>query len=416
MPKGKFFYLFIGGIIIFLLGLLLGVILLQQPVKRPQIPEPPAAPQSPAVAQEEAPPAAVPLAPPGDIEPPVSMLMPAPAAKEETPAAPAPAIKAEFQKGMNFVAWTSAGYSNSSSISAMEQMANLGINWAGLVSTWYQDKYNSTSIYSVKDKSPTDESLVFAIRKLHELKFKVMLKPHVDIIDAAGKWRGDIGFDKAEDWQAWFDSYTAFVLHYAAIAARENVELFCIGTELSRASVNQGKRWRELIKKIKEVYKGPLTYAANWSAEYDEIAFWDALDYAGIDAYFPLVCSAQPKVEELKSAWSDWLRDIEAWQKRINKPVLITEIGYKSLRDATDEPWQHVGVGELDLGLQVNCYQALLESFWDKPWFYGVYWWYWGVNPRMGGELNRGFTPQNKPAQDVVKEWYNNKPVPEKIY
>lgn len=315
----------------------------------------------------------------------------------------------EFQKGMSYIAWTENGYQNPNSAKAMEQLNSLGVEWVGLITTWYQHKPNSTEIYPDKEKTPSDESLIFALRKLKELKFKIMLKPHLDLVEADGKWRGEIGFENSADWQAWFKSYSDFILHYAKLAAQENVELFCIGTELTQATLSQPQAWRDLIKKVREVYPGQLTYAANWHGEYNQIEFWETLDYAGIDPYFPLVCTARPKVEELKSAWSDWLREIEAWQKKINKPVLLTEIGYKSSRDATDEPWQHVAVGELDLELQVNCYQSLLETFWDKPWFFGVYWWYWGVNPRMGGELNRGFTPQNKPAREVIKEWYKNR-------
>ncbi|MDD4893834.1 MAG: hypothetical protein PHW54_00770 [Candidatus Omnitrophica bacterium] len=343
-----------------------------------------------------------------------------PAIEQKTPEAVVPAVvtqvppeaeeakvlKYEFQKGMTYVAWTGSGYSNENSVKAMEQMASLGVNWVAVLATWYQDKHNSPKVYPQMDKTPSDQSLIFAIRKLHELKFKIMLKPHLDIVEGNGKWRGEIGFDSDTDWQAWFDSYTAFILRYADIAAKENVEIICIGTELTNAALTQPERWRELIKKVREVYKGQLTYAANWDKEFKEIAFWDALDYAGIDPYFPLVTSTRPQVEELKSAWQDWLKSIEEWQKKINKPVVFTEIGYKSSRDAADEPWQHAPMGELDLVLQVNLYQALLETFWEKPWFYGAYWWYWGTNPRMGGENNRGFTPQNKPAQDVIKEWY----------
>ncbi len=356
----------------------------------------------PAAETPKAPPAVEQKAPEKEAVTPVAIeeKAPLPAAEEKK------SLKYEFQKGMTFVAWTGSGYSNDNSVKAMEQMSSLGVNWVAVLVNWYQDKYNSPKVYPQMDKTSTDQSLIYAIRKLHELKFKVMLKPHLDIVEGDGKWRGDISFDNAADWQVWFDSYTAFILRYADIAAKENVEMLCIGTELTSAALTQPERWRELIKKVREVYKGQLTYAANWDKEFKEITFWDALDYAGLDPYFPLVTSTNPQVDELKSAWQDWLKSIEEWQKKINKPVLFTEIGYKSSKDAADEPWQHASIGELDLGLQSNLYRALLETFWDKPWFYGAYWWYWGTNPRMGGENNRGFTPQNKPAQDVVKEWY----------
>jgi hypothetical protein len=352
---------------------------------------------------------------------PASLKVEAPAEKLAKPAAlPIPVAtvkesKAQFQKGMTFIAWTEDGYSNANAVLAMEQLVALGVEWACVIPTQYQQRYNSPQIFPVKGKSASDESLASAIRKLHNLKIKIMLKPHLDLVESAGKWRGDIGFSDPDEWQKWFESYTAFILHYATIAAQENVEIFCIGTELSNAALTQPQFWLDLIKKAREVYKGQLTYAANWNDEFSQIKFWNELDYAGVDPYFPLVTGSRPSVEQLKEVWTDWLKIINAWQKTINKPVLLTEIGYKSTLDAIDEPWQYTAMGELDLQMQVKCYQALLESFWDKPWFYGIYWWYWGAHPNMGGESNRGFTPQNKPAQEVIKEWYS-KPVSEKAY
>jgi hypothetical protein len=156
------------------------------------------------------------------------------------------------------------------------------------------------------------------------------------------------------------------------------------------------------------VYDGPLTYAANWNEEYALIKFWDALDYAGLDAYFPLSDKDRPTLEELKDAWQAHLAEIERWQQTINKPVVFTEIGYKSIRGAARKPWEDA-IGEVDVGLQRECYQALLETFWDRPWFSGVYWWYWGTHEKMGGGSHRGFTPQNKPAQELVVAWYRKK-------
>ncbi|MBM3246023.1 MAG: hypothetical protein FJZ13_01705 [Candidatus Omnitrophica bacterium] len=424
MWKGKSLYFFIA--IVFIVGFIAGGILFRASVKPAITPVPsaetekaPVAPVKEAPSAPEVPIVEVPLAetPAEEEKPALAAALPEEKAPEAVTETGAPKVaKYDFQKGIIYVAWTENGYSNANSVAAMEQMRSAGADWAGLVTTWYQEKNSSTEISPVKDKTPSDESLIFAIRKLHDLKFKVMLKPHLDLILGEGNWRGDIAPVSPQDWQKWSDSYTAFILHYANIAAQENAEIFCIGTELTQATLTQPKYWRELIAKVRQVYKGKLTYAANWHQEFNQIEFWDALDYAGIDPYFPLVCSMAPKVEELKSAWGDWLKTIEPWQQKINKPVIFAEIGYKSVEDATDEPWQYVGMGKLDLELQANCYRALLETFWDKPWFYGAYWWYWGTNPRMGGELNKGFTPQNKPAHNVIKEWYTSKPVSEKAY
>ena len=109
--------------------------------------------------------------------------------------------KPQFQKGMTFIAWTEDGYSNANAVLAMEQLVALGVEWAGVIPTQYQQRYNSPQIFPVKGKSASDESLTSAIKKLHDLKIKIMLKPHLDLVESEGKWRGDIGFsDTVHGW------------------------------------------------------------------------------------------------------------------------------------------------------------------------------------------------------------------------
>jgi hypothetical protein len=144
------------------------------------------------------------------------------------------------------------------------------------------------------------------------------------------------------------------------------------------------------------------------------VKFWDALDYVGIDAYFPLTDNRErPTLEELRQGWEKWVKEIEAFRKMVNKPVIFPEVGYCSAKGTAKIPWEEMAGGALDLELQADCYQALLETFWDRDWFYGVYWWRWGTDVRLGGATNRGFSFQNKPAQNVVVKWYK-KAAPEK--
>jgi len=254
--------------------------------------------------------------------------------------------------------------------------------------------------------TPTDESLIHAIEAAHKAGLKVMLKPHLDLIKG-GCWRGEIQFGNDADWEAWFASYGDFITHYAKLAEDNGVEIFCIGVELTVPAVEKPGMWiTKVIEPVRKVFSGPITYAANWNEEYQNIGFWDKLDYAGLDAYFPLTGKEDPSLDDLRQGWKPHMEAIEAWQKSINKPVLLTEVGYKSSTGAAKTPWEHQLGREVKLGLQSDCYTAMLEAFWDKPWFYGMYWWYWGTNDKMGGRTDRGFNVQNKPAQDVVRDWY----------
>jgi len=236
-----------------------------------------------------------------------------------------------------------------------------------------------------------------------------MLKPHLDILDASyGGWRGEISCVKDPDWVKWFEAYKNFLMHYVQIANEHNVEMFCVGTELTESTLTKPDMWRKLIQDIKKKYKGDVTYAANWNDEYLGILFWDELDYAGIDAYFPLSDKAEPTYEELMESWKKWYAEIEAWQAKIRKPVIFPEVGYHSATYAAHAPWTHIASGQVSMELQRTCYKALVDTFWDKEWFYGAYWWDWGTSVQMGGKNSRSFTPQNKSAEDYVKQLYTN--------
>jgi hypothetical protein len=282
------------------------------------------------------------------------------------------------------------------------------------VVTWYQEKAYTTKIFST-DKTPSDESLTHAIGQIHALGKKVMLKPHLDLIGTeGGSWRGEISCPTDMEWEEWFNNYANFILHYAKLAEENKVELYCIGTELSCVATTKERMWREkIIKPVRRIYKGPLTYAANWNDEYQRVKFWDALDYVGIDAYFPLSDKEWPNLDEIKAGWDKWVKDIEEFQKRVAKPVIFPEVGYCSAGGTAKTPWEEITSGRANLELQRDCYEALFQVFWEKPWFYGVYWWKWGTDVRFGGPSNKGYSPQNKPALNTIKKWYG-KPVPSK--
>jgi len=167
---------------------------------------------------------------------------------------------------------------------------------------------------------------------------------------------------------------------------------------------------------VRQAYKGPLTYAANWDEEYIKVKFWNMLDYIGIDAYFPLSDEARPTFEQLMAGWNEWVKEMETLQAAVDKPVIFPEIGYCSVKYAAKAPFEEPARGEVDLELQADCYRAVYETFWGKDWFYGMYWWKWGTDTRLGGANNRGYYIQNKPAEKVVTTWYTTKPVSQKKY
>jgi hypothetical protein len=249
-----------------------------------------------------------------------------------------------------------------------------------------------------------DEGIIGCTQLLHRQGLQVMLKPQLWI--GGGSFTGHFTAGSDSAWLIWEKGYSDYILHNARLADSLGIELFCIGTELETAILQRPAFWQQLIRDVKKLYKGPITYAANWN-EYERVSFWGQLDYIGIDAYFPLSDAATPTVEELIRAWDKPAEAIQRVQAKAQKPVLFTEYGYRSTDYCAKEPWASDRQGTVNLMAQCNALEALYRRFAPQPWFAGGFIWKWHANDgRAGGELNHDFTPQHKPAEIVIKQWY----------
>ena len=242
-------------------------------------------------------------------------------------------------------------------------------------------------------------------KELQHKGIKLMIKPQIWVW--RGQFTGHISMGSEDQWKVLEESYSSFILMYAAIAEETNAALFCIGTELEKFVINRPVYWKILIQKIKKVYKGKLTYAANWD-EFKRVPFWNELDYIGIDAYFPLTAKKTPTIEEFEAGWQPHKIEIQKTQKKFNTPVLFTEYGYRSIDFTGKKPWDSKRItGSINLLAQKNGLQAIHNQFWKEDWFAGGFIWKWfHKHIEVGGENNNRFTPQNKPAQDLLKKLY----------
>lgn len=243
------------------------------------------------------------------------------------------------------------------------------------------------------------------IQKLHANNLSVMMKPQIWI------WRGEFtGYLKMtteEDWKVLENSYRDFIMTYARLAQETNVAIFCIGTELEQFIVHRPEFWNLLISEIKQVYKGKLTYAANWD-EYKRVPFWSSLDYIGVDAYFPVSESQTPSVEEARLGWQRWKTEMLSVSSAVNKKILFTEYGYRSVDFSGKEPWKSDrSMTTVNLEAQTNLTQALFEEVYHESWFAGGYIWKWFVeHDKVGGAENNQFTPQNKPVETTIQQHF----------
>ena len=234
-------------------------------------------------------------------------------------------------------------------------------------------------------------------------KLKLMMKPQIWVM--RGEYCGHIEMKTEKEWQKLEQSYTNFILHYAAIAEKLKTEIFCIGTEMDYFQTNRPQYWVQVIKKIKTKYSGKITYAANWD-EYKRVKFWKDLDYIGVDAYFPLSNKKTPTETDCTQGWKKYKEELKGISLKNERPILFTEFGYCSSDSAAHEPWRS-DRRKINLLGQLNATNALFTSFWDEEWFAGGFIWKWFHDyENSGGIGHAGHTPQNKPVENIIRQRY----------
>jgi hypothetical protein len=302
-------------------------------------------------------------------------------------------------KGVSFVAMD-----NVIDSSNIEPLVQLGCNWIAQMPFGYCNFEGKQIVFGQHWQwwGETDQGIRETTLIARRKGIKTMLKPQLWM---DGKYTGAYDLARNEDWTDWEKDYTKFILHFASLADSLHIEMFCVGTELDISTKKRPVFWSKLIDSIKTIYNGKLVYAANWS-DYQQVAFWDKIDYIGIDGYFPLSEEKTPTVEQLKLGWTKYFNEIDTFRKKIGKAVLFTEIGYKSVDQTAKSPWFPASK-QANSAAQKNATIAFFEMFSDKEWFHGAFFWKWFPDVKnTDTPIETDYTPQNKPAEKVIKQWY----------
>ncbi|MBX2815044.1 MAG: hypothetical protein KTR24_03570 [Saprospiraceae bacterium] len=309
------------------------------------------------------------------------------------------------------------GRTRDSAVLIFDPLIETNVNHLVLVPYAYQEKHLNAELQVGRRRRHRVDSVYMQIgEEIAKAGLQVSIKPHIWMRTGLGKWRSDITFTSDSLATNWGEEYRSFILDYARISEELKAPMFCIGTELTTLTVGYPMYWKELIADIRKVYSGKLYYAANWYEELESITFWDDLDMIGVQAYFPLTKLHHPSVEELKKGWKPIKAKLRKLSKKYGKPILFSELGYRSTSCAAIEPWEWVPHDEdgrnkfkLSLDTQANCYEAAFSSFWKESWFAGILIWQWrGNHKNTGGATNLDFTPQNKPAQKTIQTWFGS--------
>lgn len=282
---------------------------------------------------------------------------------------------------------------------SVDEIAALGADAVKFVVDARQEDGTSNRIYIDLRMTPSADQLGELIRYAKGKGLKVVLMPIVLLDDPKGdEWRGTI---KPESWAEWFESYRGVMAHFLWIAEGNGVDVFVIGSELV-STERQSEEWSKTIEFVRGRYKGLITYSSNWD-HYQDIPFWAQLDLIGMNSYWTLGPDENTSVETIKKNWRDIQAELAPFIRRTGKPLLFLEIGWCSLDNAAKEPWDYTKDVPINLELQRRLYQGFFETWHGTPWLGGFSVWEWP--PGEGGPEDRGYTPENKPAEAVLREW-----------
>lgn len=295
-----------------------------------------------------------------------------------------------------------------------------------------------------------------------------------------------LGAETATAEHQWIDSYTAYAVHYAQMSQQYHLPYFIFGNDLlnittDTSSTGQGTNgatpapgetfkcsgrrdceWRHVINAIKSAsyndyqgkkqtggaYQGKLIYGASWGGdpdgkappEFEHITWWDAVDFIGVDAGFPLTSNvADVPVPTLVDAWhgkkddvtlagqGDIVGRLGGVHDKYQKPILFTSAGYESVLGSNNAPEQTVSPNRDDIE-QANDMEALLKAFPQQvyPWFSGVIWSFdepkwprssvtgWATSTEWAGDTVNGNGPNDaKLGGKFLASYYQERPISE---
>jgi hypothetical protein len=257
---------------------------------------------------------------------------------------------------------------------------------------------------------PDDGSVLEPLRMAKERGVKAMLIPHIGYWGSGFDWRGEIAFQDDATWRRFFEQYTQFIVHQAQLAQQGEAAMFCVGIEY-KATSHREADWRKVIAAVRQVYHGPVVYAANWD-EFEAVKFWDALDYIGIQAYFPLSQEKDPTDAMLHEGWAKVLERVERFAAKHKQPVIFTELGYAPAETAASEPWlsepRRSGIVDPKAeALKLRCMRIALQVIETSPRLHGVFLWKWFPSNR---EMDRDFVLQYPRMKQLLEDAWRKAP------
>lgn len=289
----------------------------------------------------------------------------------------------------------------------LDKIKVMGVDWIAVTPFSFQRDVNEPTIRFRSGWDDLDEDVKNARAK----GIKVMVKPHIwsnQFWDGSNNWRGTIRMKSEEDWAQWFADYEEWIVAEAAMAEELDADAFCVGLEYLESSRAHADKWRKVIREVRKVYNGPLTYAAHESEA--DLPFWDDLDFIGINAYFRIGKNNEPTEAEMKERWLHYAGGLADLSKKWKKPIVFTEVGFASVDGAAKAPFRWpTERDKTDYEEQAAAYRTLFAVAPNWEWFGGMFIWKYKITVPTNNAAERHYVFQDKPAEKVISAGFKQR-------
>jgi len=297
------------------------------------------------------------------------------------------------------------GYLSNLASQAIHKQSELGANAIAIVPYSYMRDPQSPNPLPIPNRpgQENDQGVIHSAYVANQQGMATMLKPQIWF---RGSWPGDVKMKSEEDWDSFFKYYNDWIIHYALLAEIHEIDMLSVGVEFVKATLSHEDEWRQIIRNVRKVYQGQLTYSANWGDEFEKVGFWDELDFIGLNCYYPLSKQDNPSKRELTKNFEGVKSKIKKVYRSHQKPIVFTEIGFRSI----EAPWKNPhaeGDDSFNASHQDLCYQVIFEGIQDQEWCGGILWWKFPSYLDYQGAENNSFTPNMKQAEASVKDWFS---------
>lgn len=278
------------------------------------------------------------------------------------------------------------------------RMKSDGINSLYLTPSYFQKTETSDSIFRTSE-TLADSLLIKAIGIAVNAGMHVSLKPHINCLNNAPRYQ-----IKPSNYEKWLKSYKKCILFYFTLSVTSNLHSFVAGTELDNVSENSG--FLTFLDSLRSVSTIPILYSCSYNQIF-KTKLWKHVDLLGVNTYYNLDNNIPPSEMMIRETWNFWLNKLHEESTLHNVPIVLTETGFMSRSTAAINPGDFSGKPLCDQNVQKICYEALLSQACLFKSIKGIYFWQWELGEK-GKSDSCDYTPRNKPAEYVVKNYWGN--------